>query len=155
MISQSMLDLLNQNRDHFLIPAEKVATVYAENKLNHAFLVLTKVRYAKIPVLTADSHFVGLLSMPMITDTMLGLSELDTSQLMRHTVGDVCERNVTTVENPYDIELILHLLVDNPFLPVVAQDGEFTGIVTRREMMKSFNNVVHHCEGLPLTREEK
>ncbi|ANK59213.1 MULTISPECIES: cyclic-di-AMP-binding protein CbpB [Loigolactobacillus] len=149
MISQPMLTMLAKNQDHFLIPAEKVANVQVDNKLNHAFLVLTKVRYSKIPVLDADSKFIGLLSMPMITDTMLGLDDIDVSQLSQHYVGEVCERDVATVENPYDIELILHLLVDDPFLPVVSREGDFTGIVTRREMMKSFNYVVHNFEREP------
>lgn len=156
MISKPILDILLQNKAHFLIPAEKVANVQVDNNLNHAFLVLTKIRYAKIPVLANDSKFVGLISLPMITDTMLGRDDFDLSQLNRLCVGDVCEKNVPTVENPYDIELILHLLVDNPFLPVVSHEGDFTGIVTRREIMKSVNYLAHNFDQVyPLSESEK
>ncbi|MFC6171130.1 cyclic-di-AMP-binding protein CbpB [Loigolactobacillus jiayinensis] len=154
MISQPILDILLQNKAHFLIPAEKVANVQVDNNLNHAFLVLTKIRYAKIPVLDNDSKFVGLISLPMITDTMLGQDDFDLSRLNELCVGDVCEKNGPTVENPYDIELILHLLVDNPFLPVVSREGDFTGIVTRREIMKSVNYLAHNFDqGLSTKRE--
>ncbi|MFD1317266.1 cyclic-di-AMP-binding protein CbpB [Loigolactobacillus zhaoyuanensis] len=146
MISQPILDILLKNKAHFLIPAEKVANVQVDNNLNHAFLVLTKVRYAKIPVIDNKSKFIGLLSLPMITETMLGRDDFDLSQLNKLCVGDVCEKDVTTVENPYDIELILHLLVDDPFLPVVSREGDFTGIVTRREIMKSVNYLAHNFE---------
>lgn len=133
-----------KNKEHFVIPASRVATVQADNSLTHAFLVLTKVRYSKIPVLAANDQFVGLLSMPMITETMLGLEHLSFEKLDELCVGDVMQKDVATVENPYDAEKVLHLLVDNPFLPVVASTGEFTGIVTRREWMKTFNFLTHN-----------
>ncbi|WP_127849510.1 cyclic-di-AMP-binding protein CbpB [Lacticaseibacillus hulanensis] len=147
MIDPEINEILMQNKEHFVIPASRVATVQADNSLTHAFLVLTKVRYSKIPVLGADDQFEGLLSMPMITETMLGLEKLSFDKLDTLCVGDVMQTDVATIENPYDTEDVLHLLVDNPFLPVVADTGEFTGIVTRREWMKTFNHLVHTVRG--------
>ncbi|KRN27467.1 CBS domain containing protein [Lactobacillus selangorensis] len=138
--------MLLENRDHYLIPGDRVAHVEENNPLTHAFLVLTKVRYSKIPVLAHDSTFVGLLSMPMITETMLGLDELSFAPLDQLTVKDVMQTDVTTIQDPYDVENVLHLLVDKPFLPVVAENSDFTGIVTRREMMKSVNHLVHNID---------
>jgi len=146
MISSAVNDMLMEKKENFLIPGEMVASVNEDNALAHAFLVLTKVRYSKIPVLDKDSKFKGLLSMPMITETMLGLEQLSFEPLERLTVKDVMETDVKTIENPYDIELVMHLLVDLPFIPVVASTGEFTGIVTRREFMKAFNHVSHTLE---------
>ncbi len=144
MIDPIVNDMLMANKEHFVIPASRVATVQVDNTLTHAFLVLTKVRYSKIPVLGADDQFAGLLSMPMITETMLGLEHLSFDKLDELCVRDVMQTEVATVENPYDAEEVLHLLVDNPFIPVVASTGEFTGIVTRREWMKSFNFLTHN-----------
>lgn len=146
MIDPAISNMLMENKEHFLIPASRVATVEADNSLTHAFLVLTKVRYSKIPVVRHGEQFVGLLSMPMITDTMLGLEKLDVDTLDDHCVSDVMDQNVATIENPYDIEEVMHLLVDNPFLPVVSKEGDFTGIVTRREWMKSFNFLAHNLD---------
>ncbi|KRL02704.1 CBS domain-containing protein [Liquorilactobacillus capillatus DSM 19910] len=138
--------MLNERQDHFLIPAEIVANVQETNHLDHAFLVLTKVRYSKIPVLDNEQHFKGLLSLSMITETMLGMNGIDATKLSRKTVGDVMEKDTPTITLPYDFEEILHLLVNQPFLVVVNQDGIFTGIVTRREVMKSFNYVAHDLD---------
>ncbi|GAJ27441.1 CBS domain protein [Liquorilactobacillus sucicola DSM 21376 = JCM 15457] len=146
MIAKPVEHMLNERQDHFLIPAEIVANVQETNHLDHAFLVLTKVRYSKIPVLDNEQHFKGLLSLPMITETMLGMNGIDATKLGRKTVGDVMERDAPTITLPYDFEEILHLLVDQPFLVVVNQDGIFTGIVTRREVMKSFNYVAHDLD---------
>lgn len=146
MIAKSIEKMLSENQEHFLIPAEIVANVQENNFLDHALLVLTKVHYAKIPVLDNDYKFKGLLSLSMITETMLGLDELDVSRLHEVRVKDVMETDIPTIQDPYDIENVLHLLVDHPFLSVVSSEGSFTGIVTRRELMKSMNHIAHEFE---------
>ena len=145
MLNPVIANMLIENRHHFMISADMVATVSENNPLSHAFLVLTKVRYAKIPVLDHDSKFKGLISLPMITETMLGLDHMSFNSLDTMTVKDVMQTEVATIDDPYDLENVLHLLVDNPFIPVV-QDGYFTGIVTRREVMKVINNIGHNID---------
>ena len=145
MLNPVIANMLIENRHHFMISADMVATVPENNPLSHAFLVLTKVRYAKIPVLDHDSKFKGLISLPMITETMLGLDHMSFNSLDTMTVKDVMQTEVATIDDPYDLENVLHLLVDNPFIPVV-QDGYFTGIVTRREVMKGINNIGHNID---------
>ena len=145
MLNPVIANMLIENRHHFMISAEMVATVSENNPLSHAFLVLTKVRYAKIPVLDHDSKFKGLISLPMITETMLGLDHMSFNSLDTMTVKDVMQTEVATIDDPYDLENVLHLLVDNPFIPVV-QDGYFNGIVTRREVMKGINNIGHNID---------
>ncbi|ERN49064.1 cyclic-di-AMP-binding protein CbpB [Lacticaseibacillus paracasei] len=145
MLNPVIANMLIENRHHFMISADMVVTVSENNPLSHAFLVLTKVRYAKIPVLDHDSKFKGLISLPMITETMLGLDHMSFNSLDTMTVKDVMQTEVATIDDPYDLENVLHLLVDNPFIPVV-QDGYFTGIVTRREVMKGINNIGHNID---------
>lgn len=146
MINEAIDHMLIENRKHFMIPGDMVASVSADNSLRHAFLLLTKVRYAKIPVLDNDDHFLGLLSLAMITEPMLGLDDVSLAPLDQLCVKDVMQTDVVTVADPYDVENILHLLIDNPFLPVVQDDGVFTGIVTRREVMKGINYIGHNID---------
>ena len=96
MLNQFIANMLVENRHHFMIAADMVATVSENNPLSHAFLVLTKVRYAKIPVLDHDSKFKGLISLPMITDTMLGLDHISFQSLDIMTVKDVMQKDVAT-----------------------------------------------------------
>lgn len=146
MISTEISDMLMKNKRNFLIPASQVASVNSDNSLTHAFLVLTKIRYSRIPVLDHESKLVGELTMPMITEQMLTLDDIDLQRLEGITIGDVMETEVATVKDPYDLEDVLHLLVDHPFLPVVAEDQTFVGIITRREMMKSLNYLAHNFD---------
>lgn len=146
MIASAIETMLLQKQTGFLIPADRVAQVQASNPLTHAFLVLTKVRYSKIPVLDSQSHILGLLTMPMITDAMIELDDLSFDPIASLTVADVMQTEFDTIQNNADMDTILHLLVDNPFLPVVDAQNVFQGILTRREMMKAFNYVAHNIE---------
>lgn len=146
MIAKAAQKMIGERESKFLIPSEIVANVQEDNHLDHAFLVLTKVKYAKIPVLDSEQHFKGLLSLSMITDTMLGLNGIDPSRLGSMRVRDVMQTDVPVIRLPYDLEEIMHLLIDQPFLVVVDDDGCFTGIVTRREVMKSVNYMVHNLD---------
>ena len=143
MLIQPVEDLLSRNADHYLIPADVVANVQTDNNLYHAFLVLTKVKYSKIPVLDHGGHFEGLVSLPLITEQMLGFDQLNTEILLQKRVCDVMETHVKTVHEVDDVEETLHLMIDNPFVPVVDEQQIFQGIVTRREFMKSFNFLTH------------
>ncbi|MFC6181112.1 cyclic-di-AMP-binding protein CbpB [Lactiplantibacillus daowaiensis] len=143
MLIKPVEDLLLRNADHYLIPADIVANVQTDNNLYHAFLVLTKIKYSKIPVLDHAGHFEGLVSLPLITEKMLGFDQLNTEILMECRVSEVMETNIKTVQQVDDVEATLHLMIDNPFVPVVDADGIFKGIITRREFMKSFNFLTH------------
>ena len=68
MIDQRLRTLLLKNKQKFMIPASLVATVNQSNSLDHAFLVLTKDRYAKIIVVDNKNHYRGQISLAMITD---------------------------------------------------------------------------------------
>ena len=92
MMSQPIEQMLMRNSEDFLIPADIVANVQEENHLDHAFMVLTKVRYAKIPVLDHNQKFKGLLSLSMITEEMLGLKGIDAKKKKKKQVKDVCRQ---------------------------------------------------------------
>lgn len=146
MIAKSAEQLINEQKEHFLIPAEQVANVFEDNNLDHAFLVLTKIGYAKIPVLDKEQHFKGLISLAMITESMLGLNGIDPSNLNKRKVSEVMQSDVPVVTKTNEIEDVLHLLVDQPFLVVVTEENIFKGIITRRELIKSVNYMVHELE---------
>lgn len=143
MINQQIHHLLMQRREKFMIPASLVATVNEDNTLYHAFLVLTKNHYAKIVVVDNDSHYRGLLSLSMITNPLLETDRINLDKLQTMKVRDVMQTDAPVITDPYNVEENLHLLIDQSFLTVVSDKGEFTGIVTRRELLKAVNYAVH------------
>ena len=76
MIDQGLKEMLLAHQQKFMIPASIVATVNETNSLNHAFLILTKNRYAKIVVVDNENHYRGLISLAMITDRLIETAKI-------------------------------------------------------------------------------
>lgn len=146
MIGKYTEELLKENQENLIVPAENVATLLYSHPLEHALLILSKVGYAKIPVLDTEDHLVGLIGLSDIVNKMMGLTGFDYRLLEGLTVADVMEVNVPTVQHQEDLEDILHLLVNGSFLPVVDEENTFQGIITRKEVLKSVNHLVHELE---------
>ena len=49
MLNQVIANMLVENRHHFMIAADMVATVSENNPLSHAFLVLTRLDMQRFP----------------------------------------------------------------------------------------------------------
>ena len=146
MIGKDTQALLLENQDNFLIPADNVATVMYNHSLDHALLVLSNVGYTKIPVLDKEDHFVGLLGLNDIVRKMVSLTDIDTDNLAGLTGADVMEIGVDYLTDESDLEDILHLLVNNSFLPMINKERIFLGIITRKEILKCTNHLVHDLE---------
>ncbi|AIM24945.1 cyclic-di-AMP-binding protein CbpB [Melissococcus plutonius] len=146
MIGTTIEKLMLEKAGSFLIPAENVANVMSSHPLNHAVLVLSKVKYSKIPVLDKNDQFVGLISLADIMGKMFSITSIDLKNLNKYTVSDVMEREVTVIHEDWELEDVLHFLVDTSFLPVVDKYQCFKGIITRKEILKAVNHLAHELE---------
>ena len=148
MIGTAVKELLLEKQETFLVPAENVANVMCLNPLSHAALVLSQVRYSKIPVLDKGDRFVGLIGLTDVVDKMFDLTSVDFEKLNEFPV----------IGESWDLEEVLHLLVDASFLPVVDDNQRFKGIITRKEILKAVNHMAHELEKhhlvLPKSEEE-
>ncbi len=147
MFSPSIQSLIEEKAGSFIIPASRIAFVEDENPLYHAFLILTKMKYSKIPVLDKNQKVVGLISLAMITDKMLTPDNIVIEPLSDLKVKDVMQTDFETINFAHtNLETQLHLLVDNPFVPVVNDNNIFQGLLTRREWITAFNYVTHSID---------
>ncbi|EFB63681.1 cyclic-di-AMP-binding protein CbpB [Lactobacillus gasseri] len=147
MFSPSIQSLIEEKAGSFIIPASRIAFVEDENPLYHAFLILTKMKYSKIPVLDKNQKVVGLISLAMITDKMLTPDNIVIEPLSDLKAKDVMQTDFETINFAHtNLETQLHLLVDNPFVPVVNDNNIFQGLLTRREWIKAFNYVTHSID---------
>ncbi|WP_283678640.1 cyclic-di-AMP-binding protein CbpB [Lentilactobacillus sp. Marseille-Q4993] len=144
MIDKPIENVLEHSGRDIVIDADLVATVNEDNNLAHVFLVLSKVRYAKIPVLDKHNHFKGLISLSMITQKMLDNQGITAAPLENISVKEVMQTDVNTVTDCHDWENILRQLEGENFLPFVDDSGVFKGIITRREIIKSMNYLTHN-----------
>lgn len=156
MIGNAVRELLMQNEENFIISDEKVAYVLDTHPVTHAFLLLAKVGFSKIPVLNKDGGFEGFISLGAVNNAMFDVNGIIPEKIDDLLVKDIMETDVQVLYLPYDIEDVLHLLVDHPFLPVVDQERQFKGIVTRKEILKAVNHLAHELDNqYVLTKKEK
>lgn len=146
MIGTAVKELLLEKEDTFMIPADNVANLMVEHPLSHALLVLSQVKYSKIPVLDKEDHFVGLIGLTDIVDKMFDITTVSMEKLNGLTVADVMDTNVEVLPADSELEDILHVLVDAAFIPIVDDEQHFKGIITRRELLKAVNHMVHELE---------
>lgn len=146
MIDPAVEQLLRNDPKSYVIPAAVVANVTATNTLEHAFMVLSKVGYSRIPVLDPDDHLQGMISLAAITDKLLHVPGAAVEQLSHYTVADAMLPVNHWVDDPAKLETILSYMVNEPFIPLVNQDNIFQGIITRREILKRVNYLAHNLD---------
>lgn len=136
-------EFLKMNIRNLMIPSERVAHVQVGNSLEHALLVLTKSGYTAIPVLDPHYKLHGLISTPIIMDSILGLERIEYERLEQSRVEQVMNNNVPHLQITSSVQHTIALLVDHPFLCVENDVGLFEGIVTRRAVLQLLNDGLH------------
>jgi len=142
-----MLNLENFFAIHIrklMIPSEKVAHVQVGNSLEHALLVLTKSGYTAIPVLDPHYKLHGLISTPIIMESILGLERIEYEKLDQTRVEEVMNDHIPHLKINANLHDMIQLLVDHPFLCVENDEGYFEGILTRRAVLNLLNDVLHN-----------
>jgi len=139
MISLPSGEFLELTINELMIPSERVAHVQIGNNLEHALLVLTKSGYTAIPVLDPHYRLHGLISTPIIMDSILGLERIEFEKLEQKRVEEVMKKVLPRVKITTSILMCIDLLVNHPFLCVETEDGFFAGILPRSTVLNHFN----------------
>ncbi|MBT2678389.1 CBS domain-containing protein [Bacillus sp. ISL-35] len=142
MISLYSGEFLGLSVKDLMIPSERVAHVQVGNSLEHALLVLTKSGYTAIPVLDPHYRLMGLISTPIIMDSILGLERIEFEQLDTKKVETAMNTEIPRINVHSDLQSSLDLLVDYPFLCIEDESGIFEGILTRRTVLLKLTNEV-------------
>lgn len=138
-----MENLLLEEREKLFIPDENVAILQEFHPLDHALLVLMNVQYSVIPVTDKKDRVVGLISIPMILKKVMGSEEITFQELHQYTVSDVMNTVFPIVKSTTDVEDVLNALVDHNFLCIANEQNIFKGIITRKEILKRINYMLH------------
>ncbi|MGB8000939.1 MAG: cyclic-di-AMP-binding protein CbpB [Anaerobacillus sp.] len=129
--------------EDLVISAEKVAHVQLTNPLEHAMLILIKSGYSSIPVLDTQYRLKGLISQPLILDSILGIERIEFEKLNEFVVENVMNTEIPCINENDGFFKGLKLSIDHPFLCVVDDENIFKGILTRRALLKFVNRYLH------------
>ena len=130
-------NLLESSVKDLMISSERVAHVQVANNLEHALLVLTKSGYTAIPVLDPMYKLHGLISTPVILESILGLERIEFDNLANKKVSEIMIQNIPRLHIDDSLKKGLELLIDHPFICIENDEGVFEGILTRRALLKN------------------
>lgn len=142
MITREFEIFLLAQEETFLTPANKLAVIIDTHNIDHAKLLLSHMTYSRVPVVTEDNQFVGTIGLREIVKYQAE-NELTDDQL-HMDISLIVKKDVATVGAGYHLEEVMRKLVDQAFLPVVGEQGEFLGIITRKSILKAVNALLHN-----------
>ena len=135
LVASKMLD--------FMIPADNVANVIDQHTLSTGLLILTQSNYTMIPVLSAESKLMGVISMSMIIKAVMTVDAIEMERLDELKVRDVMLCQPVRVQANCNLAEVLNYLIDQNFLCVVDGDNRFLGIITRKNLMQRLTHLLH------------
>ncbi|MDO9629780.1 MAG: CBS domain-containing protein [Acholeplasmataceae bacterium] len=128
------------NITSFLKPFYDLTLVYNDQTLSDALITMTKHRYTSIPVITRDQKYVGTLTEGDILHFVLQNVEcLNSDNLDKYLVSEVKRhRDYDSVSVTATMPMLLSKASNENFVPVVDQNENFVGIITRKTLLDYF-----------------
>ncbi|HEL2575488.1 TPA: cyclic-di-AMP-binding protein CbpB [Streptococcus suis] len=149
MIAREFEAFLLAQEETFLTPANKLAVIIDSHNIDHAKLLLSHMSYSRVPVVTEEGQFFGTIGLTEINRYQAenGLSDDE----LNSDISLIAKTDEETVGQDYDLTEVMRKLVDQSFLPVLGENGEFKGIITRKSILKAINALLHN---FPLPSKE-
>ena len=132
------------NIAYFLLPKNRVAYLYDDYTFRQGLEKMRHHGYTAIPVISRDGKYVGTVSegdflwrlLSDEQDSQRACSMKDLEQL--HIRDLLRGNNYPPVRITVSMEELLSNAMNQNFIPVVDDLGNFTGIVTRKDIIRYF-----------------
>lgn len=124
--------------------------VGAETKLSEAKSLMQEGNFRHLPVVDADGKLVGIITDRDMRDAQPSslVDQEDYQQtfakVMQHTVGEIMTKNPLTVAPYYTLQDTLLMIGKKKVgaLPVIDEDGKLKGILSTRDLLRAFVNIM-------------
>ena len=123
----------------FLTPKAVCSYLYDDYTIRQAIERMEAIGYSALPILSRAGVYRGTLTEGDLLWAIKNVCEMDLSRAPDHTIMEIPHRrdnapvNVTT-----DMRELVRTAVDQNFVPVVDDKGDFIGIVTRRAILRHY-----------------
>ena len=130
------------NIAYFLTPKGSVAYLYEDCTLRQGLEKLRHHGYSAIPVIRRDGSYVGVVREGDFLWQLMGSSgeeDISLRSLEQLRIRDIVHRDHPAVSITVSMEELLSSAMQQNFIPVVDDLGNFTGIVTRKDIIRYFS----------------
>lgn len=146
------------NIAYFLLPKHSVAYLYDDCTFRQGLEKMRHHGYTAIPVISRDGKYVGTVSegdflWQLLSKDCETLTAYSMKDMERLQVRDILRGNsYPPIRITVTMEELLHSAMNQNFIPVVDDLGNFTGIVTRKDIIRYFAEQKDAAEPLPLRK---
>ncbi len=123
----------------------KFASVGRSTKLSKIYDILSKTKQTDIPVIDRNKNILGIITLHVLK-TILGENELSDFLVAE----DIANRDVITTTTDENLNHILHKIGFKEIntIPVMNESGKIIGIITRKDIIKAYNDATEKLENL-------
>lgn len=125
-----------------LTPKADVAYIYADATLRQVLEKMEHHRYTAIPIISREGQYIGTITEGDLLWYIKNDCGLDLYEAEQRLISAVPRhRNNMALPISTDIKDIVHLALDQNFVPVVDDRGIFIGIITRKNIIQHYCNI--------------
>ena len=131
----------------FLTPKSEIAFIHKEDTLRQAIEKMEYHKYSSIPMINIDGKYVGSITEG---DLLWGIKNKYNLNLKEAELIPITEIDRRTdyqaVNINADIEDLVEKAMDQNFVPVIDDQGNFIGIITRKDIIGYCYNKMTNIE---------
>ena len=132
------------NIAYFLLPKNRIAYLYDDFTFRQGLEKMRNRGYTAIPVITRDGRYAGTVSEGDFLWRLLSQEDtrrpLSMKELEDLRIRDILNRDAyPPVRITVTMEELVNSAMQQNFIPVVDDLGNFTGIVTRKDIIRYFS----------------
>jgi len=126
----------------FLLPKEDVEYIYEDEKLGDVLDKMEENRHTAIPILKRSGEYLGTLTEGDLLWAIKNKYQMDFRNSLSLPIADVPRYSKNTaIKISTDIQELFAKSIEQNFVPVEDDRGMFIGIVTRRNIIRYFDNI--------------
>lgn len=140
------------NIAYFLLPKSRVAYLYDDYSVRQGLEKMHYHGYSAIPVISRDGKYVGTITegdflWHLLSGQENGMAAQSLKDLERMQVQELLSlENNPPVRITVSMEELMDNAMNHNFVPVVDDLGSFTGIVTRKDILRYYTNKTDSAE---------
>lgn len=123
----------------FLIPKEKVAYIYDHYTLRQTLEKMEFHHYSAIPILDKENRYIGTITEGDLLWTIKNDFNLNSLQAESYPIMKIKRNHDNKAVNiNTNMEDLIHVSMNQNFVPVVDDRDVFIGMITRKDIIKYF-----------------
>lgn len=131
----------------FLTPKSEVAFIYEDETLRQALEKMEYHKYSAVPIISRKGRYIGTITEG---DMLWGIKNKFNLSLKEaeHVPVTVVDRRLDNrpVSASSNMEDLIDKALNQNFVPVVDDQRNFIGIITRKDILKYFYKKLEECE---------